>query len=85
MSKAKKPHSEKRWAMQRYGYYGKDLEPCHDGEYVKFSDAEAAIEQAKRDERAKCVAELREYEKTVHHGQSFIYLASQHLAKGLNQ
>ena len=38
-------------------HYGGMVDSPH-GDYVLFADAEAAIEQARRDEREKCVAEL---------------------------
>lgn len=61
-----------------------------DGEFVLDIDAEAAIEQAKKDERAKCVAEINSKAKDLEvqgwkfYGKEFRLLAKE-LAKGLNQ
>ena len=60
------------------------------GDYVIFSEAQSAIEQARRDERAKCVAELEamaqcEHDEGYHGIAKSVFQAARHLAKGLNQ
>lgn len=46
--------------IQRYEFYlgSDDIEPEDDGQFVKHSDHEAAIAEARRQEREQCVAEI---------------------------
>ena len=79
--------------MQRYGFdgiYSAVFGEMDNGQYVKHSDHEAAIAEARADERRKCVEELesvaRDWKVVGQYGKSGAaeYLI-EHLSKGITQ
>lgn len=78
--------------IQRYGFYlgSDDMEPEDDGQFVKHSDHETAIAEARKQERERCIAEIsgivRDFMGTGHAEASVVGgIMVRHLKKGLTQ
>lgn len=76
--------------IRRYGFdgiYSAVFGELENGQYVKHSDHEAAIAEARKQERQRCIAELAEISKESRSStiDRIINLGVEHLRKGLSQ
>ena len=77
--------------MQRYTVAGEydTLIECDDGPYMEVADHEAALDDARRQEREKCVEELEKHSAGLKPSAQQMYVdvalhyASHYLKKGL--